>query len=115
MTDQIIENRFLPLEAIRTSNKELSQVYELIRDMIKTQPKKRISLESVVMRLETLFPPSATSYDSKYRKDDQAPQDGDDGSSQKSSSTSQDIERGNVSGTESCRSLEKIDEVNFCS
>jgi hypothetical protein len=60
--------------------------------MIETEPGKRISLESVVKRLENLFPPSATSYDNKDRKDDQATQDGDDESSHKSISTSQDIE-----------------------
>jgi hypothetical protein len=46
------------------------KVYDFIRDMIDPQPEKRISLKSVVMQLETLFPPSATS-SQEYRKDDQ--------------------------------------------
>lgn len=46
------------------------KVYDFIRDMIDPKPEKRISLKSVVMRLETLFPPSTTSFQ-EYRKDDQ--------------------------------------------
>ncbi len=54
------EIRFLPLEAMQASNHELNPVYELIRDMIDPQPEKRISLESVVKRLENVLSPSAT-------------------------------------------------------
>jgi hypothetical protein len=114
LIDQIIENRFLALQAMQASNQKDNQIYELIREMIETEPEKRISLETVVMRLE-LFPPSATSQE--YRKHVQPTQDSNDDSSQKSSSTSQDIERGNVSKpTVSCStSFENKDEVNYCS
>jgi hypothetical protein len=85
--------------------------------MIKTEPGKRISLGTVVKRLENLFPPSATGYDNKDGKEDQATQDADDETSHKSISKNQDIERGNVSKTTvSCpTSFEKIEEVNYCS
>jgi hypothetical protein len=85
--------------------------------MIETKPGKRISLGTVVKRLENLFPPSATNYENKDGKDDQAAQDADDATSHKSISTNQDIERENVSRTTvSCpTSFEKIDEVNYCS
>ncbi|XP_046457674.1 uncharacterized protein LOC124204625 [Daphnia pulex] len=107
----VVEQNPVELETMQASNHEESKVYELIGDMIDTEPEKRISLETVVKELETLFPPFATSQE--YRKHVQPTQDGNDDSSQKSSSTSQDIERGKVSKpTVSCgTSFENIDEV----
>jgi hypothetical protein len=113
LIDQIIENRFLALQAMQASNQEDNQIYKLIRDMIETEPEKRISLETVAMRLEILFPPSATRQE--YRKHDQPTQDGNDESSQNSGSTSQDIEKGNVYKTTASGGLsfENIDEVKL--
>ncbi|XP_046457558.1 tyrosine-protein kinase HTK16-like isoform X2 [Daphnia pulex] len=56
----LMKQKPVKLEALQASNHELSPVYELIRDMIDPQPEKRISLESVVKRLENVLPPSAT-------------------------------------------------------
>nr|CAH0098848.1 unnamed protein product [Daphnia galeata] len=47
------ETRF---KTLQSSNNEMVEVYQLIRDMIKVEPSKRIPLELVIEKLERIYP-----------------------------------------------------------
>jgi hypothetical protein len=47
-------------ETLQSSNNEMVEVYQQIRDMIQLEPSKRIPLELVIEKLERIYPSNSS-------------------------------------------------------